>query len=303
MKRTPLLLVFGEHGGRNGRLKIEPDKEFYKGLIDPFVEKHVVRGGKKAIVIHEYNTAINCEGLDNREVIEIMANLEKKILLKLEATFNCGLVMDENSMDWFDWGFMDRILEINREAPGTIDCVIEPLGASTQWIMWRQSMLSRQRRSARSFDESVLTEVEMIRGSIQVCIDRDKRLVEFVNRLRRENPDRAIIIPRGYAHMGMARDFDYLHYMKSEAARLTGAPWFSTEAIIEAFSREITPAELERYARLSLHYSEYYYSHMDEHLLNARLVGAEPAEGLRELTLNAREYAFLMESRNEAVAV
>jgi hypothetical protein len=303
MKRTPLLLVFGEHGGRNGRLRVPPDKEFYKGLVDPFVEKHVVGEGKKAIVVHEYNTAINCDGLGNSEVSAIMANLENRLNLKLQATFNQGIPMDQDSMDWFDWGFMDNILEINRNAPETVECIVEPLGASTQWIMWKQSKLSRKHRTTKTFDESVIAEAEVIRGSIEICMDRDRRLVEFVHKLRRENPDRVIIIPRGYAHKAMAQDFDYLHYMKIESARLTGAPWFSTEAIIEAFSKHLTPAELERYARLSLHYSEYYYSHMDEYLAEARLAGEEPIQGLRNLTLNAREYAFSMESNDEAIAV
>ncbi len=303
MKRTPLLLVFGAHGGRNGGLKVPPDKEFYKGLVDPFVEKHVVRGGKRAVVVHEYNTSINCENLSNSEVSQIMSNLEHRLKLKLDATFNHGMKMDEDSMDWFDWGFMDKILEINREAPSTIECVIEPLGASTQWIMWKQQQLSRIVRHTDSFDESVIAEAELIRGSIEICMDRDKRLAGFIHKLRTEDPDRAIIIPRGYAHKGMAMDFDYLNYMKIEAARLTAAPWFSTEAIIEAFSKQLTPAELERYARLSLHYNEYYYSHMDQHLAQARMAGAEPVEGLKQLTLHAREYAFSMELRDTAVAV
>lgn len=303
MQRTPLLLVFGEHGGRNGRLRTPPDKEFFKDIVHPFVEKHIVRGGKRALIIHEYNTAINCDGLDNTGVSNAMGTIERGLNQKLEATFNQGFAMDEDSMHWFDWGFMDMVLEINRGAPGTVECIVEPLGASTQWIMWRQNRFARARRASPTFDDTVMAEVEMIKGSIEICMDRDRRLVEFVHKLRRENPDRVIIIPRGYAHKGMAHDFDYLNYRKAEAARLTGAPWFSTEAIIEAFSRRLTQSELERYARLSLHYSEYYYSHMDEYLAEAALSGLAPVDGLRSLTLNAREYAFSMEGQGEAVAV
>ncbi len=297
MKRTPLLLAFGEHGGYSRGMHFPPDKDFFRGMVGPFIERHV-RSGGKAVIVHEYNIGLSLDGVPRGALPGIISAHEDKIRWELKQTLSRGLEMTR-SMDWFDWGFMDDVLQINKERPEAIVSVIEPLGVDTVWLMWQQSSLSRTRTVAESYERALELEIELLKHSVRICIGRDKRLFSYIEKLRQEMPGRAIIVPRGYAHLGMAAYFEHLDYDMTVGYRLRGAPLFSTEAIISSFSRDLSPDELRRLAALSIDYDEFCNSKEDSYLDGAADSKAA-SNAKRRLALDARAYAFDMEKRRAA---
>jgi hypothetical protein len=260
--RTALALAFGEHPGQSYGVRFDADRKFFRAAILPFLEEHVIRLGKKALVIHEFNVGYDLSGLqrDNKEHEEIIRALlrqtEEKANNALGATLNAGIPLAPDQ-GWFDWGYAERIAEINRSIPGAITNIVEPLRPSTVWLMWEQTLACERSRGARSFEESVEIEMEAISGSIDICLGRSRRVAALVKEARESRPDMAIIVPRGFAHRGMADEFDYSEFEMTVSYGLRGAPLFSSEAIIESFGRLLGEDELRRYALLSLHFDDY----------------------------------------------
>jgi hypothetical protein len=293
MKRTPLLLVFGEHSTRSKGVDVPPNKKFFRSMVNPFIDGYLSGKGKRVAIIHEHNTRIDSAGMEPDGLKSAVAELEGRIQRKLDDTFARGIAMESNAMTWFDLGFMDKVLEINREAPGTIQCIIEPMNHEVQQIMGKQAALAAERRTTEVFDVLVQVETEIIRQTIEISRIRNHGVVRRVHELRAEDSKRAIIVPRGYAHKGMAQEFDPREYGITGGAHLEGVSWFSTEAIIESYTRELTKEDLEGYARLSIYYREYCSANEERYLADVGKHGTE-AKARVQLGLDAKAYAHKM---------
>ena len=260
--RTPLALAFGDHPARCNGVYYGADKPFFRNAVVPFLDEQVVRGGRRAIIIHEFNIFFDLNNLDPknashiRHVEGIMKEAEKNANAHFRQTLDAGRPLRENA-GWFDWGYLDYIAEINGRTPNMITNIVEPQRGSTLWLMNGYGSQYTPVGDADSFANRVAAEAESIRGSIRICLERSRRVSALVKEIRRKYPDAAIVVPRGYAHKGMAVDFDQSEFQLTVSERLKGVPLFSSEAIAASFSGALGDAEIARYARLSIYYSEY----------------------------------------------
>jgi hypothetical protein len=302
--RTALALAFGEHPGDFFGARCRADREFFRSRMTPFLEEQVLGNGKRAIMIHEFNVGFNLAGADrhDRAQAEMVGKLVEKSETDANAMFAASLDAGRPVTGyggWFDWGHTECIAETNRMRPGAIRNIVEPQGASTVWRLWDQMCVEGGIAKVKSFDERVAVEKEIIRHSIGICLERSRRLASLVKAFRAANPNLAIAITRGYAHQGMAGEFDQSEFEVISSSGTNGAPHFPSEAIIESFRRELGEDELARYARLSLRFDDYLAANRKGILKDSRMDGEAPMERVWALHKRARAYALSVETAGQ----
>jgi hypothetical protein len=302
--RTPLLLAFGEHPAECGGIRYGADKRFFKSAVVPFLEEHVERRGVKAAIIFEFNMGFDLQGYDRlnpahaKAVHDLVAQTGKDMGDAVSPSLDAGAEIGANAY-WFDWGFLDKVIAINSNKPGRVQNIVEPLGADTAWNMWDQALVSDAMRKAGTFEERVEIEKEVIKYSARTCIQRSRRVAELARSMRGQEPQMAIIIPRGYAHSGMVAFFGQDKFDITCVSHMRGAPRFSSDIIIEAFGREVSEDEWRRHAALSLRFSSYALTNGERFLREACKGGGYDEDTLRMLSVEARRYALDLEARGE----
>ena len=281
------MLAFGEHPGQHGDKVYPAHRKFFKAALLPFLEDARQRG-QRVLVIHEMSVDYRTKGLDGvnkADVESLEAGLqiaENNMNGLLSESLDVGQMLNV-ARDWFDWGYLDVIVDLNQAAPGTIRNIVEPFGANTLGHIDEHTELFRRSQNPMPFRERLRLEAELIRASIKISLSRSLRVVKLIKRLRSENPDLAVAVPRGYAHHGMSEHFDYSEFEMTVASSLKGAPSFLADAVAESFRRPLTDQELMIYARLSLYFEEY--------CLNAMKEGAG-LENIWDTYSEARQYAL-----------
>jgi hypothetical protein len=295
--RTPVALAFGEHPGHSCGVRYGADREFFRSAVLPFLEEHAVRRSQRVMVIHEFNIGLNLTDIDRTDpahagvVRRMVEDIESRANAELKRSLGAG-EMPRAYRDWFDWGYLERIAEINRMWPGRIANRIEPLEGCTVWRVWDQTETMKRARDDMRIEERIGLEIDILRQSIGICLERSRRVVEAVKMLRLAEPDTAVVIPRGYAHKGMAGDFDASEFEVDVASGLQGVVQFPSEAIAESFSRDLSEDELRRYAMLSLMYDD--YVGINSHRIRSVAESQEPArlERVWEVSAEARRHAL-----------
>lgn len=299
--KTALTFAFGEHPGDFFGARCRADKGFFRSKIAPFLEEQVLRKGKRAIMIHEFNAGFNLAGADRLD--HAQAEIVGRLVQKAETDANAMLAATLDTGrppngygGWFDWGHAECIADINRMRPGGIRNIVEPQGVSTVWRLWDQMLVEERMTGAKNFDERVAVEKEIIRHSIGICLERGRRLASLVKAFRAANPTLAIAVTRGYAHQGMVGEFDQSEFEVTSSSGTNGAPRFPSEAIIESFRRDLGEEELARFARLSVRFNEYMSANR-KRILDESCNGAEaPVERVWALNKRARAYALSVEA-------
>lgn len=302
--RTPLLLAFGEHPAECGGIRYGADKRFFKSAVVPFLEEHVERRGEKAAIIYEFNMGFDLQGYDRlnpahiQAVQTMVAQTGKGMGDSVSPSLDAGSEIGANAY-WFDWGFLDKVMAINSITPGRVRNIVEPLAADTAWTMWDQSLAADAMRNAGSFEERVEIEKEVIKYSARTCAGRSRRVADLVRRIRGQEPQMAIVIPRGYAHSGMVAFFGQEEFDITCVSHMRGAPRFSSDIIIEAFGREVSEEEWRRHAALSLRFSNYALTNGERFLRKACNGGGYDEDALRMLSVEARRHALELEAWGE----
>jgi hypothetical protein len=302
--RTPLLLAFGEHPAECGGIRYGADKRFFKSAIVPFLEEHVEKRGVKAAIILEFNMGFDLQGYDRlnpahaKAVHDLVAQTGKGMEDAVSPGLDAGNGIGANAY-WFDWGFLDKVIAINSGIPGRVHSIVEPLMSDIVWNMWDQTLVSYAMRKAGTFEERVEIEKEVIKYSARTCIQRSRRVAELAKRMRAEEPQGAVIIPRGYAHSGMAAFFSQEEFDITCVSHMRGGPRFSSDIIIEAFNRDVGEDEWRRHAALSLRFSSYALANGERFLREACKDGSYNEDALRMLSVEARRHALDLEARGE----
>ena len=163
-----------------------------------------------------------------------------------------------------DLGFEDAVLRINRSKPGQITHFMEPQTAETAYAWWATEVLIRELDRYRFDDRDKQVSIMMnyLKQFAIYDVGRDKAVFSLVDQLRKENPYRAIIIPRGTAHRGMRvlftpDNYDVL-FKESEDARLLD---FGDEFIGRSYVEIPSNEEVHRYAELQLDYMNHRITH------------------------------------------
>ncbi len=306
MNRTKLLLITGAHGSNKHR----PNAKFFRDDVLPFLEENVVRGGMRAALIYEIlhfdmiPTAPKSEqemrtvlaqdgnrGRKNKEAVQAeLTKIERLMTKDWRETRDKGQPFMKVSLNW---GFEDVVLSINQTKPGQIAHYMEPQSAETAYgfwateILWKEFVdISQEEREAR-----INALIEYIRKLAEIQVHRDRLVFSLSERLRGEDPERAIIIPRGTAHRGMQVLFsdDKYDLTYKDAGYLLD---FTDEAIARSYVDSLSTAELRKYAELELDYLRYWAVHrysLRQILL--KLFGSTVVAE-KELEKAARDYAL-----------
>ncbi len=330
MAKTPLLLMFGRHVGdiaKHQRKKQEKvlkgDTKFFKRSAKKFFKDRILAEGRRGVVIHELSIDIDADKLkddkgrklDKEEVLKEKDKPKESLLDQIEgmldeatedllAIFSLTLNIGEKMFSFSDWGYEPQMIAINRKYPGRIANILEPQTAEALIQMWEEELLCKRIMEAginENMDKLIQMKLEEQRIMLESLLQRDEQIFKLAKRLAQEDPERAIIIPRGGAHSAMAQRFfansdlfDIECHVSSEESG------FGEEELIRAYCNGIetvTMEERERIARLNLHWSRYKSEHIESvgFELLCRVGASDFA--YRRMVRKAREYALAIESQ------
>lgn len=249
MGKTPVLLAFGRHWDQAHGGIIQPDRDFYRKAALPFIEKRIAGEGRTGVLISEYRLVVDIYGSGPEEQERYVATQlkahEEMVLAAMRETLDLGRPAPYGLHAELDWGLFDRLMELNRDYPGWFRSIIERQtpGQVTLAYAFETPCDGLEPGRAR-----IVRYMDSIRTSIAVSKHRSRELISLIEDLRREDPDVAIIATRGYAHAGMSAWLDPERYDVEAHSGGTLVPRFSSDAIIESYSHELSDAEVERYA-------------------------------------------------------
>ena len=279
MVKTKVLLAFGTHHGT--KRKEKADRPFFRDSVAPFLEEEIIKNGKRAAIIYEVTLEdyipsspkskeemrmyLSETGNQRKRRMTLiqqeLTKLERTITQKWRETRDRGEPFMKVSLDW---GFEDIILEINRSRPNQITHYAEPQSSEATYAWWATDILlkelDRYRFSDRQRKLGIM--IDYIMEFVKHDVLRDKSVFSLAERLRRENADRVIIIPRGTAHRGMNVLFKPDHYnvvyKESEDVLYLD---FLDEFIAKNYIGTPPKEDLMRYAKLQLDCMEYVSTH------------------------------------------
>ncbi len=307
MEKTKLLLVFGKHGYQREKY----DEQFSKNAIVPFLEQEIENKKRTAIIITELleynNLKSGPRSIDDKKKIMALTGkkaqtkrnlinaelqaIEKKINQKWKETREYGEPFMKRTLNL---GFEYKVLEINTKSTGQIENIIEPQTAQTAYNAWKADLLAEKIEEHKFNPEKQIDALaDYSEQMIQFQLKRDKDIASLADKLQKQNPERAIIIPRGTAHKGMEVLFDNTIYdiIKHEADYALD---FTDELILKSYKSIPTKEEIKEYAKLQNHYVNNYTKNRTSLVqIGWRIFGNEHNAELN-LEKNAREYALSM---------
>ena len=327
MKRTTLLLAFGTHGNA----ELEGDKRFFRNAIIPFLDEHVKKGKGKAAVIYEGFQPTRIEEDESRpEKERVKDNLaflrrKKKTVMDYLGLMSAGfeetasailrniankgtppgsyipkdMEQEITSMLYSSFlGFEEYAMALNRLEPGTVSFFSEPQNAQAIYAETYGKLLQRS-LSLEPKNSGIAAKCMAL--DIEHMMLRDREVKNLAERLAKESPDIAIIIPRGRAHAPMEMLFDKNKYGISLHIGSPDILTFENDAMIRAYGGRLSRRELRLFAKLEEEISA--YARMmgfdldsdkpDNRLLEfAKQTNRSLIQALEKLFLDARAYAI-----------
>jgi len=223
-KKTKVLFAFGMHGTDNH----PSDKGFFNSAIQPFIEEQVVRGGKKAVIVHElvvydrfiWNNDLISAALDSvrcrsNQKAEAELRSIKRRIRKIQSEVISEVEADLRKLDsgtWplglHTWGFEDLVVEINSRSRGSVANVAEHQEPDNIIALFKADALSMTWNVIAGNmnihpDERLQTLTEMYKQTAIADRMRDISVLKQIGRLSRADPERVIIVPRGSLHFPM----------------------------------------------------------------------------------------------------
>jgi hypothetical protein len=325
MAKTKLLLAFGAHGN----LKSAGERGFFRDTIVPFLDEHVVREKKKAALIYEtvleipmrYDTTQpepfrTISALDTlkekRESIlkgldTLLAHASGKIAALFSNSFDKGITPYAFATESWElaflgslelWGFAQDAIRLNGAMPDSIRFFLEPQNSEVVYLGENQKFLIRLLQQGKLRDLELMTEYMGL--GIREMLLRDSGVVALADKLAAENPDGAIIIPRGVAHAPIEHFFDKDRYDVTTHVSGMGIVPFSSNALVKAYRGALDERELRLYAKLEMELLKYFESlgfdvvnGPDERMLKFIRQGESAVEAFSRITRDARAYVIM----------
>lgn len=220
-ERTPILLAFGRHG------KKRRDRQFFRETVGSFIDDVVEPEERPAAIIYEYllpyvlangprnldeaRTLLSQEGSERTKTERRIAQETTKAYRDISELVHAHLDVGGFSRSkLFRWGFEDHIQRLNGQRHKRVLNFIEPQDAQTMYGLW-ESELEFNRMNyfiTQNHGSQVQAVIDYTKKLIEVQTRRDAKVRDFALKLRKEDPRRAIIIPRGTGHRGMHVLFD-----------------------------------------------------------------------------------------------
>jgi len=301
--KTPVLLAFGKHG-RQG------DKRFFRENVGSFIDKRIIKEQREGAIIYELllyprvpsapqtpeqmKYALERKGNYRRKFESELEDLETRINEDWMETRDRGNPFMKRSLNW---GFENQVMGINLHSPGKITHKIEPQRADVAYADWVMT-LDADKLILPGYDHSRMVEdlVDFIPKLIEYQVLRGKHVKSLVDKLREENPERAIIIPRGTAHKGMRHLFSPEEYDVTFAD--SGYQLDFTDALLaSSYARMPSQNKIRQTAVLQAHYIDYWNANsvrLIQPLL--KIVGLQNIAE-RKIEEGARQYALAKVSK------
>ncbi len=220
MTKTPLMFAFGIHpvGPFKG------DQNFFKRAIGSYVDR-ILEEKRQAIIIRELpngpgfierfykkKSEVN-PFVKPREIKDYFERGEQEEIKKSleEALRKCELFIDltyRRSINKGDtqyckgWGYENNVSKINKNNNGTIRTIAEPQDLDVLTLNLEADFLDKMTRITEG-EEKLRYFARLILKTTKRDYRRDLNVRDLALKLRAENPERAIIVPRGYLHRYM----------------------------------------------------------------------------------------------------
>jgi hypothetical protein len=219
MTRTKVLLAFGLHAepGMFGA-----DRRFFSKAVSRFFNKKIRKRGA-ALIMESFDMGedLQLEGIRklrsaSRTAWEAVNEEFRHMQEKLEETsrkfFENGEMPPELA-GASAWGFEELLLSSNRVRPGTVKYFAERASLKPFEAQW-DSRILKEDFCARNWQgrQSLDIMIEYIKKMAEMIVGRDKAVFNLARRLVWQDPQRAIIMPRGFRHHGMQLLFDKKDY-------------------------------------------------------------------------------------------
>ena len=232
MSKTALLLAFGAHNSKSGY-----DKKFNRDTVGNFIDEKVVSDGRNAIIITELlgydifpsapktiDQKIELFGMSKNRIRKVKKVIEREAKDYENRLNNKWKETRENGSP-FMWrtlslGFEPKVLAINSKDHGRIQNIVEPHSAEIGFEKWMSDLSYESYAQTRyvSREEKLGAMKKYVSHFLKSQIARVLALANKADKLRQENPDMAIIIPRGTSHRGMLSLFNENDYDISSAS-------------------------------------------------------------------------------------
>lgn len=253
-KKTPVLFAFGHHpwGALHG------DTRFFRRSVVPFAKNQLNQGRRVAIIAEMttylsrydkdyYSHKLEQKGLNPEQAMRAWAAVQEIVMQHN--------ILRTDPVIHKPWGFEKAVVKLNQNGAG-IELTVEPNLISTVYLLHVPALLNppdiKQLRH-KSYSEQLDEMVTYLRAWIAAHVSRDRNVAQKANDLASEDPDRAIIIPRGYGHRGMVCLFDETRYSITIKERSFPMD-FIYDAMALSYTKELNQSELEQFAKLQLNF-------------------------------------------------
>lgn len=274
-----MLLAFGAHGSQF----MPGEKKFFRGAVVPFIEGITKSGGKAALIYEGVlpmditNLSLNPPLSEIKNTLDFLQKMRTAIMAKIKRSVSCaettirctlentvdrGLFVSDfgpqsperrqlNGIFPVEWGFEDGVTKINQGRPGIVRFLHEPQDAEALYLGMIYGLLERI-ISTRGEKDALQFMVQYVRSGLEQMLLRDRAVVSLAEKLAGEDPERSIVIPRGYFHESMAILFNQAMFDLSCVKGTYSIRNFEWDTVEGFYHGSLRENELEKYAVLEL---------------------------------------------------
>jgi len=234
---TPICLAFGK---QHRRMEL-CDRDFFRATVVPFIER-MMREHRRITVIHEFRGTANAESVECRRALETLeGEVQKALIGYLDRGKNIDLgLLNPEILEW--------IAKANAKRPETVTNIVE-----SQLVQMRHDGVPARLPPTSKIE----LRVDGLAYRIALARSRNCAVAEQIRGLRREDPDRAIVVPRNMEFAGLSRQIDRNEFeIQTEHGKISPIA-FEEQAMLRAAFREIGRDELARFVRRAMYAEDF----------------------------------------------
>lgn len=270
--KTPVYFAFGQHHAGI----IDSDKKFFRKTIASYIDQ--LAEDQPAVVIAEHSQiALSLKSeldqriskrylIDLRDVDKVLHRKHGQAKKRAKARLIKTIQEDEALMNELyqqtieqgnefvsildrEWGYESVVQSVNQKQPGRIKVVCEPQQLEVLLLRIEKSDLDEKVHRSEEGQLCQTIHEQYLLKTIEYHLKRDQAVYQLTEQLAAENPERAIIIPRGAGHQPMVKKF--FEFNSRFATTTTTKTFYSPfeELLSIAYEREPSEKEVKDLAR------------------------------------------------------
>ncbi|MBI5223499.1 hypothetical protein HY990_03680 [Candidatus Micrarchaeota archaeon] len=276
-RKPRLVFFFGEHAGAIGPVPYGPDKNFFGKIGERILASNP---SQRQIIVPEFFATLTPSSPSNAfgQMKDHLSAVDDVVYDGFTSKVNAGIAPNVHR-DWFDWGYLDAVLDKNSHSPGSVLVAPEKLSLSANWLYF----LARNRPS---------NPVSDLKLSAAIAYERDVDLRTQIFQLVSDNPGAQIYIPRGYAHLPMHEFFDRALFDVEVYSHMRGAPRPSTDVIHEYYAGPVCESQWRAYAFYQKRYLAYLTELLPKYVALGCVSGSFDEAEFRKISDEAKQLAY-----------